>query len=87
MHTHEAEMERDEWNVLGVPVYELYNPGQRLLLEMLESFCWNDGGGRMNAEKNEGKYELHLVFASEADRDWMVQMIQEHLMVLDEKVE
>ena len=35
--------------LLGVPVYELYNPGQRLLLAVLESIPGSDGGRRMNA--------------------------------------
>jgi hypothetical protein len=38
-------------------------------------------------EVDEGKYELHLVFASKSDRDWMAQIIKQHLMVLNEKVE
>jgi hypothetical protein len=34
--------------LLAVPVYELYNPGQRLLLALLESVFGSDGGIRMN---------------------------------------
>jgi hypothetical protein len=46
------------------------------------------GGNRVKkTDVDEGKYELHLVFASKADRDWMVQIIKEHLLVLNEKVE
>ena len=35
----------------------------------------------------DGKYELHLVFACKADRDLMVQIIKNHLTVINEKVE
>ena len=41
----------------------------------------------MKNVNDEEKYELHLVFASKADRDWMAQIIKDHLLVLNEKVE
>jgi len=41
----------------------------------------------MPEETLDEKYELHLSFASKADRDWMAQIIKDHLLVLSEKVE
>jgi len=38
-------------------------------------------------QTDDEKYELHLSFASKADRDWMAQIIKDHLVILSEKVE
>jgi hypothetical protein len=37
------------------------------------------------SDLNEDKYELHLVFATKADRDWMAEIIQKHLKGLVKK--
>jgi hypothetical protein len=64
----------------------LDDTGQTCMLEMLEQFRL--GGIRMKKTRvDEEKYELHLSFASKADRDWMAQIIKDHLLVLSEKVE